>query len=76
MDWESIDSYYRNVVGTKEQHLHILCANDKSRWIRFGKLYPGLNRWYYSGTTEKSQYAQYDDGDRPTHWMPMFKGPW
>jgi hypothetical protein len=28
------------------------------------------NKWYYSGTNERSQYAQVE-GDEPTHWMEM-----
>ena len=74
-EWQPIETYERDVVGTKQQWEQIICSHSERRWIRFGRKYPGLNRWYYSGTSERSQYAQVED-EAPTHWMPMMKGPW
>lgn len=48
----------------------ILCAHAEKRWLRFGRYYSELGRWYYSGTNERSQWAE-QPGDAPTHWMPM-----
>lgn len=52
-----------------------MVANKNKRWIRFGRKFKGLNRWYYSGNSEYSQYGERDD-DAPTHWAPIPKGPW
>ena len=46
----------------------LLLAHAEKRWIRFGKWYVQEGRWYYSGTNERSQWAQVR-GDEPTHWM-------
>lgn len=48
----------------------VLCAHEEKRWIRFGRYYGELKRWYYSGTSERSQWAEVE-GDAPTHWQPM-----
>ncbi len=48
----------------------LLLAHSEHRWIRFGKWYVQEGCWYYSGTNERSQYAQVR-GDEPTHWMPL-----
>jgi hypothetical protein len=70
-DWSPIETY------VPREHGFIIVANEHRKWIRFGRLYPGLNRWYYSGTTEQAQYSEgHDDKDKPTHWAPMFKAPW
>jgi hypothetical protein len=53
--------------GMTEQ---MLCAHAIKRWIRFGRFYPAVGKWYYSGTSERSQWAQVED-DAPTHWMPL-----
>lgn len=48
---------------------NLLCHNEK-RWLRFGRYFPSQREWYYSGTNERSQWAQ-TRGDEPTHWMPL-----
>jgi hypothetical protein len=48
----------------------VLCGHSEKRWIRMGRYYGELKRWYYSGTNERSQWAQVE-GDAPTHWMPL-----
>jgi hypothetical protein len=49
----------------------VLCCHREKRWIRFGRRFPGHgSRWYYSGTNERSQWAQ-TEGDEPTDYMPM-----
>jgi len=47
-----------------------LLAHDTKRWIRFGRFFPEQGEWYYSGTNERSQWAQ-TRGDEPTHYQPM-----
>jgi len=64
--WNPIDTY-------EPGFNQVLLSNDKHKWIRFGFKYPGINRWYYSTTTETSRYGS---NDEPTHWMYMLKGPW
>ncbi|WP_425435048.1 DUF551 domain-containing protein [Novosphingobium mathurense] len=68
MDWRPIETY---PYGTKwALAYHCICAHEDHGWIRFGKYYGELKRWYYSGTNETSQWAQ-KEGDAPTHWMPL-----
>ena len=74
-EWQPIETYEKTIVGTQDQWEQVIVSHINQRWIRFGRKYPGLNRWYYSGTNERSQYAQ-TPGDEPTHWMPIMKGPW
>lgn len=74
-EWMPIEIYEKTIVGTNRQWQQVIVAHENHRWIRFGFKYPGLNRWYYSATNERTQYAQ-AEGDSPTHWMPMIKGPW
>ena len=50
--------------------IQMLCAHAERGWIRMGRFYPEMNRWYYSGTNERSQWSQVE-GDEPTHWMPL-----
>jgi len=59
--WQPIETAPRD--GTQ-----ITCGHDEKRWVRFGRFLQ--NRWYYSGTSERSQYAQVE-GDDPTHWQPL-----
>ena len=70
LDWHDIETYdqYRSQ--------QVLVANKEKKWIRFGRKFHGINRWYYSGTTEYSQYPESGDTDIPTHWTPMPYGPW
>jgi hypothetical protein len=57
-------------ISTAPSHTFITCMHVSKRWIRFGRYYPEFRKWYYSGTNERSQWAQVE-GDEPTHWMPM-----
>lgn len=67
-EWQPIETY---PFGTKwALAYHVLCCHSGQKWIRFGKYYSEIKRWYYSGTNERTQYAQ-ADGDAPTHWMPI-----
>ena len=62
-DWRPVET------APKDQHL-LLCHREK-KWIRFGRWFEVQGgAWYYSGTNERSQYAQVR-GDEPTHWAPM-----
>ena len=65
--WNPISNY-------KPSMKQVILSNTNQRWIRFGFKYPGLNRWYYSTTTECLSWGSLDE--EPTHWMPMIKGPW
>lgn len=49
---------------------HVLCCHSEKRWVRMGKWYAEQKQWYYSGTSERSQWAE-QPGDAPTHWMPI-----
>ena len=66
--WEPIETYPYN-----SPYQYLLCHKEK-QWIRFGKWYPQQKEWYYSGTNERSQWAQVK-GDEPTHWMKMPEFP-
>lgn len=66
MEWKPIEEYDKKdkfVVNS-----HILCAHSERKWIRMGRWYPEFGKWYYSGTNERSQWAQVE-GDEPTHWQ-------
>jgi len=69
-EWYTIETYHQYMPQ------QVLLANKDRKWIRFGRKFHGLNRWYYSGTIESSQYPQHGDDDIPTHWTPIPKGPW
>ena len=49
-------------------------AHAEKKWIRFGTWYVQEGCWYYSGTNERSQWAQIR-GDDPTHFMPLPQPP-
>lgn len=57
-------------ITTAPHGVHLLLAHKDYKWIRFGRYFPEQRAWYYSGTNERSQYAQ-TMGDEPTHWMHM-----
>ena len=61
-------------IETAPKHRNLLLGHAEKKWIRFGQQFPGMKDWYYSGTTERSQYAQVK-GDEPTHWMPLPQPP-
>lgn len=66
--WAPISTY---PYGTKwAGAFHVLCCHQEKKWMRFGRWYPEMNRWYYSGTNERSQWAQVE-GDEPTHWQKI-----
>ena len=66
--WQPLETY---PVGTKwASAFHVLCCHRERKWVRFGKLYGELGRWYYSGTNEQSQWSM-TAGDEPTHWAPI-----
>lgn len=67
-DWQPIETACLNKFKVCSEDF-ILCHKEH-RWIRFGKWYVQEHKWYYSGTNERSQWAQIE-GDAPTHWMPM-----
>jgi len=75
IDLESVLEWYEISSYEKYMPQHVMVANKNKRWIRFGRKFKGLNRWYYSGNSEYSQYGECDD-DAPTHWAPIPKGPW
>ena len=58
-------------IATCQDNVMVICGHETKKWIRFGRRYPEFQGcWYYSGTSERSQYAQIE-GDEPTHWMPI-----
>jgi hypothetical protein len=68
-DWRPISEH----KPTHSMH-QILCGHSEKKWIRFGFYETVLKRWYYSGTSERSQWAQVE-GDEPTHFMAIPKPP-
>ena len=62
IDWQPI--------ATCDPYQQMILGHDEKKWIRFGHKFHGHNDWYYSGTNERSQYAQVK-GDEPTHWMNL-----
>lgn len=68
IDWRPIATFPK---GTKwALASQVLCCHETDRWIRFGRHYGELDRWYYSGTNERSQYSETVGGE-PTHWAPL-----
>ena len=59
--WHPIEEY---VEGPQQ----VMCFHAEKKWMRFGRKIFG--RWYYSGTNERSQWAQVE-GDEPTHFQPL-----
>jgi len=62
---------WRGIESIPQDGGQYLLVHKDKKWIRFGwqpKFHAG--RWYYSGTNERSQYAQ-TEGDEPTHWRPI-----
>ncbi len=66
-EWQPIETAPKNFA-------QLICGHNQHKWVRFGRFEPILKRWYYSGTSERSQWAQIE-GDEPTHWMPIPKAP-
>lgn len=67
--WQDISTHKADAIKGAYSP-HVLCAHAGKGWRRFGRYYLTLKRWYYSGTDERSQWAQVE-GDEPTHWMPL-----
>ena len=70
MEWKKIETYF----SFFKYPMQVLCCHKEQKWIRFGRYFPQQKEWYYSGTNERSQYAQVK-GDEPTHWMRIPKLP-
>jgi hypothetical protein len=70
-EWQPIETAPKDVWA---RSTHILCAHDEKRWVRFGRYYGELKRWYYSGTNERTQWSE-APGDAPTHWAPFPTAP-
>ena len=68
MEWQLIDSY--DLPDKWQGAKQVMCGHAEKKWIRFGRYYAEMKRWYYSGTNERSQWAE-TVGDAPTHWMPL-----
>lgn len=71
--WMPIETYHTDAVRGPFTP-HVFCGHSERKWIRMGRFDLGIKRWYYSGTNERSQYAQ-AEGDAPTHWQPLPKPP-
>ncbi len=65
MTWQPIETYPYDYPFN-----HYLLCHKEKKWIRFGRWYSQQKEWYYSGTNERSQFAQVE-GDAPTHWMEI-----
>jgi hypothetical protein len=72
MAWQKIETYHSDHAGPYQPH--VFCGHSDKKWIRMGRYDVTLKRWYYSGTNERSQWAQVE-GDAPTHWQPMMSPP-
>ena len=70
-NWRTIDSAPKEGWSRSPQ---VICGHSEKRWIRFGRYYGELKRWYYSGTSERTQWSE-TPGDAPTHWMPFPEMP-
>ncbi len=72
MEWQPISTAPKDTYGVCGPSL--ILGHSEKKWIRFGRYYVQEGCWYYSGTNERSQYAQ-TRGDEPTHWMPLPEPP-
>lgn len=71
--WQPIETFdAKTVKGPWTDH--VMLGHSEKKWIRFGRYDLTLKRWYYSGTNERSQWAQVE-GDAPTHWMNLPSPP-
>lgn len=71
-EWQPIETYV--IVNSGPYTPHVFCAHKEKKWMRMGRYDVTLKRWYYSGTNERSQWAQVE-GDEPTHWQPLPEPP-
>lgn len=67
MGWQPIETASQDIWARSQQ---IICGHSEKGWVRFGRYYGELKRWYYSGTNERTQWAE-TPGDAPTHWQPL-----
>ena len=65
MQWRPIEEAPSTGMGPQ-----MILGHAEKKWIRFGWYYAACRKWYYSGTSERTQYAQVE-GDAPTHFMPL-----
>ena len=70
--WRTMES--APLTGLRVTSETLLLAHASKKWIRFGKWYVQERCWYYSGTNERSQWAQVK-GDAPTHWQHLPSPP-
>lgn len=70
MEWQPIETAPTGKLGA----IQMLLCHSKKKWVRMGRFYGEAGVWYYSGTNERSQWAQVE-GDEPTHWMPLPEPP-
>lgn len=70
--WRPIEQYQSNHPGPYQPH--VFCGHREKKWIRMGRFDVVQKRWYYSGTNERSQWAQVE-GDAPTHFRPLPSPP-
>lgn len=72
--WHPIASYTSDAPRHGPFTDFVFCGHSEKKWIRMGRYDVTLKRWYYSGTNERSQWAQVE-GDEPTHWQALPKCP-
>jgi len=66
------ESLWRPISEYDGKMAHVLTCHDTKLWVRFGWIPPGHgSRWYYSGTSERSQYAETRSDDVPTHFQSI-----
>jgi len=70
--WQPIET--AKLDGLKVTSETFLLSHIDRKWVRFGKWYVQERCWYYSSTSERSQWAQVR-GDEPTHWAPFLPAP-
>lgn len=70
--WQPIET--AKLDGLRVTSETFLLGHSEKKWVRFGKWYVQEGCWYYSGTNERSQWAQVR-GDSPTHWRPCPAAP-
>lgn len=75
----ALDAMWRPISEANKTGLRVtsetfILSHAEKKWIRFGKWYVQEGVWYYSGTNERSQWAQVR-GDEPTHFMPLPSPP-
>lgn len=67
--WRPIETVPQTGMGP-----WMLLGHSEGKWVRMGWYYAACRKWYYSGTTERTQYSE-AEGGVPTHWMPLPPAP-